>query len=67
MSLTCNLYVFGIASNPSVAINISWNLITSTVLPFATYDRTMFPIMKPIATPIFPNLFSNPAIIPDIA
>ena len=66
-SLISILYDFGIARSPRAAINISWNFITSTVFPFATYDNTTFPIMNPTITPTLPSLFNRPAIIPDIA
>ena len=58
---------FGSANKPNDAINISLIVITGTVLPFTTYVRTAFPKANPTITPIFPSLFSIPAIIPDIA
>ena len=36
-------------------------------MPFVTYVSIAFPTQNPIITPIFPNLFKIPAIIPDIA
>ena len=56
--------VFGIASKPIDAIKISLKCISSTVYPFETYAKTTFPMQKPTITPIFPNLFKIPAIIP---
>ena len=58
---------FGTNNKPIDATNISLKCINSTVYPFDTYAKTIFPNAKPITTPIFPNLFNIPAIIPDIA
>ena len=58
---------FGTAKSPIDAINISLKWINSTVYPFDTYASTTFPKQNPTITPIFPNLFNIPAIIPEIA
>ena len=58
---------FGIINNIIDANNISLKYIISTVYPFDAYAKITFPIQKPIITPIFPNLFNIPAIIPEIA
>ena len=58
---------FGIASNAIDATSISLKRINSTVYPLETYAKTMFPTQNPSITPIFPNLFNKPAIIPEIA
>ena len=57
----------GITNNPSDAINISLIVIIGTVFPLATYVSIAFPTQNPTITPIFPNLFNIPAIIPEIA
>ena len=58
---------FGIASNPSDAINASFITTKSFAVPFVAYNNIPFPIRNPAITPIFPNLFSNPATIPESA
>ena len=58
---------FGIASSPNDAINASLNTTKSVAVPFDAYSKMPFPARNPTITPIFPNLFSSPAIIPEIA
>ena len=58
---------FGTAKSAIPAISISLNKIKFWTIPFATYESTIFPSTNPQITPIFPNLFNIPAIIPEIA
>ena len=67
ISVISILTFFGIAKSPNDAINISLIVIIGIVFPFATYVNIAFPAQNPIITPIFPSLFSIPAIIPDMA
>ena len=41
--------------------------MTATVFPLYMYVSNAFPNINPIITPIFPNLFNIPAIIPERA
>ena len=59
--------VLGTTNKAIPAISISLNKIRFVINPFATYESNTFPNTNPHTTPIFPNLFNIPAIIPHIA
>ena len=63
-----SIFIFlGTNNKPNEAINISFKCIIATVFPFEIYVYIIFPIKKPTITPILPNLFNSPAIMPDNA